>query len=104
MRRHTLQRPEGDGRAANREIRVGSATLDNAAATQVRLIVCCEACRHQVGARSRRTSAANNTHRGLLSAQAAFLRSMAFHRDWLRVLAQGSGPQATGLYAMNERS
>jgi glycerol-3-phosphate dehydrogenase len=64
-------------------------TLGNAAATQVRLIVWCEACRHQVDARSRRTSAANNTHRGLLSAQAASLRSMAFRRDWL---AKGSGP------------
>jgi hypothetical protein len=38
-------------------------------------------------------SAANNTHRGLLSAQAASLRGMAFRRDRLRVLAQGSGPQ-----------
>jgi hypothetical protein len=44
-------------------------TLGNAAATQIRLIVWCEACRHQVGARPHRTSAANNTHRGLLSAQ-----------------------------------
>jgi hypothetical protein len=44
-------------------------TLSNAAATQIRLIVWCEACRHQVGARPHRTSAANNTHRGLLSAQ-----------------------------------
>jgi hypothetical protein len=68
-------------------------TLGNAAATQVRLIVWCEACRHQVGARPQRTSAANNAHRGLLSAQAASLRSMAFRRDRLRVLAQGSGPQ-----------